>query len=141
VSGNKGPIAVMLAGGAIIGVIALTAHDGNTSTPPRDELHLPPVRDGKLEFTLFTWNGNAGTLRVVNTGQRSWSYHGNNQKVIDAKGRQFDCDGGDADDIQPGGEYLDSLSCRNGDVSVYSLEVHDSWLSAGTGLPLKPATQ
>jgi hypothetical protein len=132
----KGPMTVIVAGGALIGVLALNAHDGNTSTPPSDELHLPPVRDGKFEFTLWTWNTNAGTLRVVNTGDRSWSYHGSNQKAVDTQGRRFDCDGGEADDIQPGGEYLDTLICRNGDVAVASLEVHDSWLSGGTALPV-----
>lgn len=122
-----------------IGLVALASHHGHDSKP-RDELHLPPVRDGKLEFTLLAWNGKAGTMRIVNIGKGSWSYDGSNQKAIDAQGRQFDCDGGTAKDIQPGGEYIDSLTCRNGDVPVYSLKVHDSWLSFGTDLLLKPSS-
>jgi hypothetical protein len=122
----------------LVGLVALVSM-GENDSKPRDELHLLPVRDGKLEFTLLAWNGHAGKLRVVNIGNGSWSYDGSDQKAVDAQGRKFDCDGSTARDIQPGGEFIDSLKCRNGDVPIYHLKVHDSWLSLGTDLILKPS--
>lgn len=100
------------------------------------ELNLPPVRDGKFEFTLLTWNGSGGKLRVHNIGDRAWSYSGNNQKAIDADGRRFDCEGGRASDLQPGSAFTDTLKCRNGSVPIHHLRVHDSWLSGGASLNL-----
>jgi hypothetical protein len=102
-----------------------------------DQLNLPPVRDGKLEFTLLTWNGNAGKLRIQNIGKRSVSYDGSDQKAVDAQGREFDCDGGRLRDMQPDDYYIDSLSCRNGKIPIHHLEVHDFFLSRGTELKLR----
>lgn len=119
----------------LVGVVVVASLADNDSNQA-DELHLPPVRDGKFEFTLLTWNGDAGKLRVVNTGDVSWSYDGDDQKAVDAQGREFDCKGSSESDIQPGGQFVDSLSCLNGDVPIHHLEVHDSWLSLGTDLVL-----
>jgi hypothetical protein len=106
-----------------------------------DQLNLPPVRDGKLEFTLLTWNGNAGKLRVQNIGKYSVSYDGSYQKAVDAQGREFDCDGGERRHMQPGDYYTDnSLTCRNGTIPIDHLEVHDDILSWGTELKLPPLT-
>jgi hypothetical protein len=122
----------------LVGLVALVAM-GENGSKSSDELHLLPVRDGKLEFTLLTWNGHTGNLRVVTIGNVSSSYDGSDQKALDAQGREFDCDGSRARDIQPGGEFIDSLTCRNGDVPIYRLKVHDFFLSFGTDLILKPS--
>lgn len=123
---------------AVVGLVIIFSSLGGKDSEPVDELHLPPVRDGKLEFTLLSWNGHAGKLRVVNIGDRSWSYAGDNQKAVDAGGREFDCDGETVSDIQPGQGIIDSLTCRNGEVAIHHLEVHDSWLSLGADLVLDP---
>ena len=112
----------------LVGLVTLPSI-GKNHSKSGDELHLPPVRDGKMEFTLLTWNGHGGNLRVVNIGNVSSSYDGSDQKAVDAEGREFDCNGSSARDIQPGGEFIDSLTCRNGDVPIYRLKVHDFFLS------------
>lgn len=123
---------------ALILWIVGSSCSGNAAEEARDELHLPPVRDGKFEFTLLTWDGHGGKLKVVNTGDQSWSYDGDNQKAIDAEGRRFDCSGRSVRDIQPGAEIFDSITCRNGGVPIHHLKVHDSWLSLGADLVLAP---
>lgn len=106
------------------------------SSDPGNEVNLPPVRDGKFEFKLLTWNGSGGKLLVSNIGNVSWSYRGSNQKAVDAEGRKFDCEGGRASDLQPGFTFTDTLKCRNGSIPIHHLKVHDSWLSGGAELNL-----
>lgn len=116
----------------IVGVSALSE-----SSDPGDKVNLPPVRDGKFEFRLLTWNGSGGKLLVSNIGDVSWSYRGSNQKAVDADGRRFDCEGGRASDLQPGGTFTDTLKCRNGSIPIHHLKLHDSWLSGGVELNLQ----
>ncbi|MFA5709364.1 DUF2510 domain-containing protein [Mycolicibacterium sp.] len=124
---------------AIVAVVVLglvVAAAVSESADAGDKVTLPPVRDGKFEFTLLTWNGSGGKLQVHNIGNRAWSYNGDNQKAVDADGRRFDCEGGRASDLQPGATFTDTLKCRNGSVQIQHLRLHDSFLSNGAKLHL-----
>ena len=60
------------------------------------------------------------------------------QKAVDAQGREFDCEGSAKRNIQPGGQFVDSLTCLNGGVPIQKIEVHDFFLSLGTDIILEP---
>lgn len=130
---NKRWIGLAIIAAFVVLVVGVSISESGT---PTDELHIPSVRDGKFEFTLLTWNGHAGKLRIVNIGDRSWSYSGDNHKAVDAQDREFDCEGESRSDLQPGDEFIDTVTCRNGSVAAHHLEVHDSWLSGGAEIYL-----
>jgi Domain of unknown function (DUF4352) len=170
---QKALIATLISGAALFG-LGLTAcaplpSNGASGTHAASAPVGSAVRDGKFEFqvvnvkrakTVSDPTGNPYmtataqgefiviTVSVSNIGDRPQSYFGNNQKVIDASGRQYGANteadmwmntgiSGVMGDINPGNsiQVKAAFDVPPG-TQVAALEVHDSMFSGGVSVGL-----
>ncbi|MFG3410294.1 DUF4352 domain-containing protein [Streptomyces sp. NPDC048142] len=124
-----------------------------------------PVRDGKFEFTVTrlqpglprigsTDFGSEAQgqfilvhMTVKNIGSESQTFNGSDQKLFDAKDREYSADSGAAIYLDESESFLNSINPGNSvagivvfdvpkDVTPVKLEVHDSIFSGGATINL-----
>lgn len=126
-----------------------------------------PVRDGKFEFTvtkvqagLQRIGGEFGDdaqgqfilvyIAVENIGDKSQLFDGSDQKLFDAKNRQFSADTGAALYLEGSESFLNNINPGNKvngivvfdipkSVKPVKLELHDSIFSGGVAVSLIPS--
>ncbi|UPK64677.1 DUF4352 domain-containing protein [Rhodococcus pyridinivorans] len=103
-----------------------------------------PVRDGKLEFVVHSWDDATSTasITVTNIGDAPQYFATSNQYLIDNQGRKFE---GEYDwrselssmDLNPGQSVSGDISFVLSGATAARMEFHDSMFSMGTEMSLR----
>lgn len=115
---------------------------------PREDMPLPgigaPVRDGKLEFVVHSWDDATSTasITVTNIGDGPQYFAISNQYLIDTQGRKFEGEYDwrsdlDSMDLNPGQSVSGDLSFVLSGATAAKMELHDSVFSMGTEMSLR----
>lgn len=125
-----------------------TTSAGATTTTTRADAPLPglgaPVRDGKLEFVVHSWDDATSTasMTVTNIGDAPQYFAVSNQYLIDSQGRKFEGEYDwrsdlDSMDLNPGQSVSGELSFVLSGATAAKMELHDSMFSMGTEMSLR----
>ncbi|MGX4712373.1 DUF4352 domain-containing protein [Rhodococcus ruber] len=119
-----------------------------TTAAPQVEKALPgigaPIRDGKLEFVVHSWDNATSTasITVTNIGNAPQYFAVSNQYLIDNQGRKFEGEYDwrselDSMDLNPGQSVSGDLSFVLSGATAAKMEFHDSMFSMGTRMSLR----
>lgn len=95
-----------------------------------------PVRDGKFEFVVHSWNGETASITITNIGDRPNSVSTTSQYLIDTQDRRFEPEFEWSSDLayadlNPGQSVTGELSYILSGATPRYLELHDSMFSGG----------
>lgn len=100
-----------------------------------------PVRDGKFEFVVQSWNAPTGSISVTNIGDRPKSLSMSHLYLFDTEGRQFEPEFNWSSDLafadlNPGQSVSGTLTYELSGATPAYLELHDSMFSGGAKVNL-----
>ena len=100
-----------------------------------------PVRDGKFEFIVHSWDGTTAQLSVTNISDRPYSLAMSSQYLFDEQGRKFEPEFDWTSDLafadlNPGQTVSGALSYILSGAVGDHLELHDSMFSGGVDVKL-----
>ncbi|MFD4367777.1 DUF4352 domain-containing protein [Rhodococcus sp. NPDC058521] len=100
-----------------------------------------PVRDGKFEFVVHSWDGSTAQVSVKNIGDEPKSLAMSNQYLFDKQGRKFEPEFDWSSDLafadlNPGQSVSGALVYALSGASPDYLELHDSIFSGGVEVRL-----
>lgn len=101
-----------------------------------------PVRDGKFEFIVHSWDGATASLTITNIGDRPNSVAVSAQYLFDTQGRRFEPEFDWTSDLafadlNPGQSVSGTLTYVLSGATPAHLELHDSIFSGGVEVSLR----